>query len=536
MTGRLPRPAVLSNPWLVTGLSVAALAVLILLLINPWSQPTIEPTKLRFYCAANATKAMEQIVQRYREQYGVEVEPTYDGSGKLLSTIAVTHGQGDLFLAADTTTMEKAKKDGWIAETIPVAILTPVIALHPRVQKALREHHQEVTGLADLFRSDLKVALANPELASIGLVVKTELEARGQWKELEKGMRDASARVSTVGTVVEAAAAVQHNDRTVSILWDAVADQFGLEKVPLPEFKDRIEYMWIGVLKQSRQPTAALQFARYLTARQRGQQILREFGYKVMPDADDWAERPEILLSAGAMLQPAISDTLERFEKREGAQIKVSYMGCGLLVSQMKALKASGEGEGGNFPDAYFACDTSFLDQVRQWYGPQVNVASNDIVLIRRQGDQRTRDVKGLDALLRTDLRIGLCDPVNSALGALTDQLLEKLQLRDRVYAAKRSQPIVHVDAAHLLVTQMRQGALDLAVVYRSNAKAAPGALEKEIEIVELGLKQAVATQPFAIAQSSRHQYLVGRLRDALTSRESERHFEKLGFHWQAGK
>jgi len=71
MTGRLPRPAVLSNPWLVTGLSVAALAVLILLLINPWSQPTIEPTKLRFYCAANATKAMEQIVQRYREQAGI---------------------------------------------------------------------------------------------------------------------------------------------------------------------------------------------------------------------------------------------------------------------------------------------------------------------------------------------------------------------------------------------------------------------------------------------------------------------------------
>jgi ABC-type molybdate transport system substrate-binding protein len=430
--------------------------------------------------------------------------------------------------------MEKAKKGGWIAETIPVAILTPVIAVKPEVQKALREQHKEVKGLTDIFRPDLKVALANPEEASIGLVVKSELEARGQWAELEKGMRDASARVSTVGTVVQAAAAVQLRDRTISIVWDAVADQYGLEKVPLPEFSQRVEHMWIGVLKQSRRPTAALQFARYLTAKQRGQQILSEFGYKIMPDADDWAERPEILLSAGAMLQPAISDTLERFEKREGVQIKVSYMGCGVLVSQMKALKASGEG--GNFPDAYFACDTSFLDQVRQWYGPQVNVASNDIVLIRRQGDPRTRDVKGLDALLRTDLRIGLCDPVNSALGALTDQLLEKLQLRDRVYGAKRSQPIVHVDAAHLLVTQMRQGALDLAVVYRSNAKAAPGALEKEIEIVELGLKQAVATQPFAIAQSSRHQYLVGRLRDALTGRESELHFEKLGFHWQAGK
>jgi Bacterial extracellular solute-binding protein len=86
-----------------------------------------------------------------------------------------------------------------------------------------------------------------------------------------------------------------------------------------------------------------------------------------------------------------------------------------------------------------------------------------------------------------------------------------------------------------LLVSQMRAGALDLAVVYRSNAYAAPEALKSEMEIVELHLPQALATQPFAIARGSRHYYLVQRLRDAITSDASAREFQRLGFQWQGG-
>ena len=43
--------------------------------------------------------------------------------------------------------------------------------------------------------------------------------------------------------------------------------------------------------------------------------ILKKAGYNTMPAADVWQERPEIKLSAGAMLMPAIRDVLERFEQ-----------------------------------------------------------------------------------------------------------------------------------------------------------------------------------------------------------------------------
>ena len=93
----------------------------------------------------------------------------------------------------------------------------------------------------------------------------------------------------------------------------------------------------------------------------------------------------------------------------------------------------------------------------------------------------------------RADLRVGLAHPTNSALGALTDDLLKKLALRDKVYAAKRSQPIVNADAGHVLVNQMRVGALDVIVVYRSNALSHSDNPDQFLEIVDMNIPEAVA-------------------------------------------
>jgi molybdate transport system substrate-binding protein len=521
----------LSNPWFVTTTSLAVLAGLALVLWSPWSESSGGTTApLRLYCAAGMTTPVKEIIHQYAEEQGVKVEASYDGSGKLLSTISVLGGQGDLYLAADSSHMQKAKKDGWVAETIPVAVIRPVLVVHPQVQKALKEKGKPVTGLADLERADLKVVIANPELASIGQLTRDALLRLGVWKKLEEGMRGRAARVSTVGTVLEVAGIVQKQGPFIGIVWDATADQFGLEKVPVKEFEGIAENIWIGVLKKSKQPTAALRFARYLTARDRGMAVLQKHHYAVMADADVWKERPEITLSAGAMLMPAIEAEINRFKMREGVTVNVTQGGCGLLVSQMKSMKAGKTP--GSFPDAYFACDSSFLTSVQQWFEKPVVLAKNDMVLVVRQGNPKK--IASLEALKREELRIGLAHPKNSALGQLTDELLTELDLHREVYKDQWQRHITHVDAGHLLVTQLRKNALDVAVVYRSNALAAPGALGTDLEIIELRVPGAVATQPFAIAKDTQHKYLVQRLLEAIRSESNVEHFKKLGFHWQS--
>jgi molybdenum ABC transporter molybdate-binding protein len=523
----------LSSPVLVTGTSLIALGILTLLLWSPWSTTAIASERpLRFYVAAGMTKPVQEIIRQYRDQFGVEVEATYDGTGKLLATIAVTDGQGDLFLAADSQHMRKAKAAGLVAETIPVAVIRPVLVVSPQTARMLRDVGKPITGLDDLLRDDLKVVLANPELASIGQLSREILEPLGYWKKLEKAMSERSARVSTVGTVNEVAGIVNTKDHYVGIVWDANADQFGLEKLTVPEFRNQFENLWIGVLKRSRQPTAALQFARYLTARDQGMEVFKKHRYHVMDDADEWAERPEITLSAGAMLLPAIADEIKRFGLREGVTINLDAGGCGLLNSKMIKMK-SGQAPG-KFPDAYFACDSTFLKRVGDWFEPGVTVSRNPMVMIVQKGNPR--GITSLRDLTRPDLQIGLCDPDKSALGELTDRLLRDLGLRDEVYQGDWQKHILLVDAGHVLVTQLRIAkTLDVAVVYKSNAYATPGTLARDLDVIDIKMPGAVATQPFAVASESKHKYLVKRLLEALTSKASAAHFEQLGFEWKAG-
>src|SRR5262249_28742448 len=214
----------------------------------------------------------------------------------------------------------------------------------------LRAEGRPVTSAFDLLRKDLKVVLATDAGASIGKVGRRLLEKLEIWDKLEQRRKGRAGLVSTAGTVNKVAETVALAEGYVGIIWDAVAVQYpAVEVVKAPEFKGVKEQVMIGVVKRSRQPTAALQFARYLTARDRGEAVFARHKYTTIKDADAWAERPEIHLAAGAMLRPAVEDVLKAFAQREGVTITTSYNGCGILVATMNA--------GKKIPDAYFACD-----------------------------------------------------------------------------------------------------------------------------------------------------------------------------------
>src|SRR6185503_11063138 len=101
-------------------------------------------------------------------------------------------------------------------------------------------------------------------------------------------------------------------------------------------------------------------FARFLAAGDRGQLEFAKNGF--MPvESDAWEEKPTLLLFSGAMLRPAIDKTIAAFKKREGCEVLTVYNGCGILVAQMKA---------GEKPDLYFACDTQFMEQVKDRFQP----------------------------------------------------------------------------------------------------------------------------------------------------------------------
>ncbi len=532
------RSRMYAGPWGICLGSLAAMGILVLLLWNPTLRRG-EQGDLVLYCAAGLLRPVEELCAQYEQEYGVKVTIEPGGSGTLLSKIRVIPAAADLYLAADDAYQRDARALGLVAETLPVAKQHLVIAVR-------RGNALKIASPAHLARPRVRVALPNPQLAACGRAAERALAGTGQWEAIVRRSRGPGAEVSLVGTVTEAAQAVKLDAADAAVVWDATARQFEIEFVEVPEFREKtIERVSLGVVATTPRPAAALHFARYLTAKDRGQVVFQRHYYQPLDDADPWDDRPELVLMSGAMLKPAIEDLLKRFEEREGVRISTSYAGCGILVAQMKAIHG-GQAVGKGFPDAYFSCDVSFMRMVQDWFEASTCISRNDMVLAVAAGNRKkVTSVRDLaDAYRRSakdladsdrDLRVGLGHPQNSALGALTDDLLKKVALRAAVYDARRNYPIVHADAGHVLVNQLRAKALDVVVVYRSNVLSGAAASEHGIEIVEMNLPEAIAVQPYAVARNSRHKHLMRRLLEAILSPGSRQHFQDVGFHWVAG-
>ena len=219
-------------------------------------------------------------------------------------------------------------------------------------------------------------------------------------------------------TVNEVANDIKLGSADVGFAWDAIANQYQeLSFVSLPEFESKKKSVTIGLLNSTTNAPAALKFARFLSSSDRGQKIFSEEGYQITV-GDEWSEQPEILLYTGAMLSPAIRSRIEQFESREGVSVQLVPNGCGVLVSQMKA---------GARPDAYFSCDVSFMDDVKDLFDSAINVSSNDMIILAR--NEMKGVIKTINDLTGNGLRIGVAHPEKSALGALTVRLLEHLNL-----------------------------------------------------------------------------------------------------------
>jgi molybdenum ABC transporter molybdate-binding protein len=433
----------------------------------------------------------------------VPVQLQYGGSQTLLAGIEVSR-RGDLYLPADESYLDMARVKGLVAETIPLARMIPVLAVAPSNPKKIRS-------IEDLLLPGVRLAQANPDAAAIGKHVREALIPGGRWKALT------DHTVVFKPTVTDVANDIQLGTVDAGFVWDVTVRQMpGLEAVPLKALAGRSAHVSISVLESCTQPTAALRFARYLAARDQGLVEFKRDGFEVV-DGDTWSESPELRLLSGAMLRPAIEETIKAFEKREGVKVVRVYNGCGILVAQMKA---------GEHPDAYFSCDTSFMNQVSDLFHDGVDVSGNRLVILVHKGNPR--GIHTLEDLARPGLRVGVGHEKQGAMGVLTQRTLAQACCCDSVM----KNVTVQTPTGDMLVNQLLTGSLDAAVVYISNAASAA----KETETIPIDVPTARAVQPIALGKESQQKQLTGRLVKAILSKASRERFESLGFTWQAGR
>ncbi len=455
-------------------------------------------TKLFFYCAAGMKPPVSVIADEYSQKYHVDIQLQYGGSGTLLSNIRVAK-RGDLYLAADQSYIAKAKEFNLVDEVIPVAYLTPVVVVKEGNAK-------NINSIKDLLRKDVATAIANPSAASIGRLTKKIFEKEGLWEQLRAHVKVLKPTVNDVANDVKIGSV------DAGIVWDATGKQYDdLQNIAIPEFKKYTKQVTIAVLKSSQNPTAALRFVRYLTAKDKGLKLFEKFNYKPI-DGDIWEENPEIVFYSGGVNRVAVDKAIRAFEKREGVRVTTVYNGCGILVSQIKA---------GQRPDAYLTCDTSFMAQVNNRFSEIQNVSKTQIVIITDKGN--SHHIHSLQDLTQSGMKIGVCNPQQSALGTLTARLLKQRNLYEAIMKNVRSQ----TPTADLLVNQMRTGSLDAAIVYMANTS------QVKDKFTIIPVEGANATQNFGLGVNSGHKNLMRRLFQYIVSDSSRRNYLKNGFEWK---
>jgi molybdate transport system substrate-binding protein len=481
-----------------------------LIKINIWSAVLIlifsscnikkeEQKSIFLYCAAGVKTPVEQIAKNYEKEYNVRIDIQYGGSGTLLSNLRIAK-QGDLYLAADESYLREAEKFGLIAEKQSLAVITPTIAVKIGNPKNIQQ-------VEDLLDSNIRISLGNPDAASIGKQTKLMFENNGNWEALKNNATVFKPTVSDVATDIRLGTV------DAGIIWDANVKQFDdLESIPVDFFKNYKREITLGVLKFSDQPTEALKFLRYISSYDKGAPAFQANGYEAIK-GDKWDPKPEILFFSGGVNRVAIEETIRKFEEREGVQIIRVYNGCGILVSQIKA---------GEKPDAYLSCDVSFMDEVQADFTNVENVSNTRIVIATQKGNPFK--IKTFEDLTGKDIRIGVCNPQQSALGALTQNMLMRKNIWDEIEPNIYSQ----TPTADLLVNQIRTSSLDAVIVYEANLSQ----VKDKLTMVQVDDKDAMAIQNIGLGTNTEYPNLTKRLFDALLGDDSKEIYLKNGFHW----
>ncbi|GDY13999.1 hypothetical protein LBMAG53_28770 [Planctomycetota bacterium] len=471
-----------------------------LLIATVLAVTAVHGAELTILCAAGLRKPAEAAAATYTAATGTQVRFQFAGSGQLMGVLAAG-APADLVLVGDGSYLTIGRERKVLREGIPLASQHPVIAVRAG-------NPAKVAGLETLLAGTVKFSLANPEAASIGRTLKVGLGER--WPALAK------AATVTKPTVTELVNDLQVGSVDAAVVWNStIAGLPGLMAVEDPALAKLEETPIAAVSASTKQPSVALAFARWLASPEHGGPAWTAAGFTAKA-GDIWAVKPVLSLYAGSVNRLGIQATLKEFEEREGVEITTKFNGCGILCAEMKLLDDAA------MPDAYYACDICFVAPVAKQFPTAVILTEADIVIAVPKGNPK--GIKDLADLAKPGIRLGIGNHRQSTLGYMTDRMLDAAGIKAAVLANAVSQ----VPVGDLLVTQLRAGTLDAAIVYNTNAK--PQA--ETLDTIPLLVPGARAMQPFAVRALSPRAQLAGRLLEALVANRAR--FESAGFRWRA--
>ena len=245
--------------------------ILFVLALTLGSSCSPAASELSVFAAAGAMPAVDEICQKFEEQYETTVQTNYGGGGQILLAMIAAR-TGDLFIAPEQRFMETAREKQSIdPETIKsIAYMIPVIA----VQKG---NPKNITALADLARPGIRVAITWPETTLLGEYAPQIFEKAGLAGAIDKNIVTQAARPDHLLTTLVMgqvdAVIIWHFYQTLTL------DKIEVIFLP-PEQLTGIGEMQIAVSTYSKDREWAQRFIDFMTSAE-GKAIFEKHGYFV---------------------------------------------------------------------------------------------------------------------------------------------------------------------------------------------------------------------------------------------------------------
>lgn len=238
--------------------------------------------RLLVYAGAASKPPTEEIATLYEQATGVKVDVLFGGSGYVLSQMKLAK-KGDIYFPGSSDYMEKAKRDGDVYPDSERAVVYLVSAIN--VQKG---NPKKIQTLKDLTRTDVKVAIANPEGVCVGAYAVEIIE--GAFTDEEKTAFRRNL-VNYTESCEKTATAISLKMADAVIGWSVFEhwDPARIETVPLPkELVLRIGYIPLAIASYTKDRPAAQRFIAFVTGPEGQAVYARHKYFATAKEAAEW--------------------------------------------------------------------------------------------------------------------------------------------------------------------------------------------------------------------------------------------------------
>jgi len=231
-----------------------------------WRVSPQEGQIVKLYAGAGLRNGIDKLIEAFKKDSGIVVDPEYGGSGIILTRVQMNK-DGDLFMPGDVSWVEILQdKTGQVESMTPISYFVPVIIVAKGNPKNIRF-------VEDFYREDVAVGLGRFEACQVGKI-STKILANYGLKRSELKHKE-SLTVNEIGVWVKM------KDVDAGIVWDAIAANMtdSLDRISIPAGKNVISKIVVGLLKESKNKSAAQKFIDFMKS-DKGQQILNDNGYQ----------------------------------------------------------------------------------------------------------------------------------------------------------------------------------------------------------------------------------------------------------------